>query len=86
MINLRVVSGWWFVQEVQLPTTNHQPNPVTYRVGGVAAAAVPIDSPETISSTRRFCWLPAGVSFDATGCFSPAPTVMIRSARTLRVR
>ena len=28
---------------------------------------VPIASPETMISTRRFCWRPAGVSLLATG-------------------
>ena len=31
-----------------------------------------------VISTRRFCARPASVSFDATGCDSPAPTVINR--------
>ena len=35
-------------------------------------------------STRRFCARPASVSFDATGCASPAPTVTTRDVTTPR--
>jgi hypothetical protein len=35
--------------------------------------AVPISSPETTSSTRRFCWRPAAVSFVVTGFVLPKP-------------
>ena len=33
--------------------------------------ALPIDSPETTISTRRFCWRPADVPLVATGRLSP---------------
>ena len=53
-------------------------------VGGVVPrisdSFVPMISPETTSSTRRFCWRPAAVSFDATGCVSPKPLAVRISA------
>src|SRR5688572_28395395 len=36
--------------------------------------ARPIDSPDTMISTRRFCWRPAAVPLVATGRVSPNPT------------
>jgi len=46
---------------------------------------VPIGSPETTSSTRRFCCLRAAVSLLATGCPSPNPAdEMLPRAKALR--
>ena len=39
----------------------------------ISDSFVPITSPETTSSTRRFCCRPAAVSFVATGVVSPKP-------------
>ena len=35
-----------------------------------------------VSSTRRFCWRPSGVSFDATGWVLPKPAVATRWSAT----
>ena len=42
--------------------------------------AVPVTSPETISSTRRFFCLPDAVSFGATGMEKPRPTLVIEAS------
>ena len=39
----------------------------------ISESFVPITSPETTNSTRRFCCRPAAVSFVATGTVSPNP-------------
>ena len=41
-----------------------------------------IASPETTSSTRRFCWRPTAVSFDTTGRDSPKPRAVMEPAGT----
>ena len=38
--------------------------------------SVPITSPETTSSTRRFSWRPLALSLEATGWVSPNPLVV----------
>ena len=43
-------------------------------VAGAPPILVPITSPETISSTRRFCWRPAAVELDPMGRVSPNPS------------
>ena len=42
----------------------------------IAVVAFPISSPETTSSTRRFCWRPAAVSFVVTGFVFPKPAAV----------
>src|ERR1035437_9337526 len=74
----------------QAPATTEQLGPVVLRktrhgrVGGrfldTTPIVVPITSPETTSSTRRFCWRPSAVSFDATGCVLPNPCDVIDAA------
>jgi hypothetical protein len=78
----------------QAPATTEPPGPVafaldTYHRRGVrerfwdsTPIMVPITSPETTSSTRRFCWRPSAVSFDATGCVFPNPFDVIDAAGT----
>src|SRR3984957_10748768 len=39
----------------------------------VVVSVVPRISPETTSSTRRFCWRPAAVELSATGIVFPKP-------------
>jgi len=41
--------------------------------------AVPITSPETTNSTRRFCCRPSAVSLDATGCVLPKPCAVMEA-------
>src|SRR5215469_3545570 len=54
--------------------------------GSGAGAGQPCFSTGTmVSSTRRFCWRPSGVSFDAIGWFSPSPTTIRRAPRTPRL-
>lgn len=51
--------------------------------GEVAAAtSVPIASPESTSSTRRFRWRPSGVSLPAIGCIFPKPRAVTAAAAT----
>src|SRR5260370_26446432 len=45
-----------------------------------ASAVFPIASPESTSSTRRFCCRPSGVSFDAIGSVLPNPLALIEGA------
>lgn len=40
----------------------------------------PIISPDTMSSTRRFCCRPSAVSFDAIGCAFPRPRAVTDAA------
>jgi hypothetical protein len=40
---------------------------------GPAPTEFPITSPDTMSSTRRFCCRPPAVSLEATGCVLPNP-------------
>ena len=47
---------------------------------GPAVRIDPMISPETTSSTRRFCWRPAAVSFVATGMDSPKPFAVTEPA------
>src|ERR1700687_1829965 len=44
--------------------------------------APPIASPDTTSSTRRFCWRPTAVLLSVTGRVLPKPTDVIASADT----
>src|SRR5271166_4076776 len=41
--------------------------------GGASSLNFPIASPESTSSTRRFCCRPSAVSFDAMGSLLPKP-------------
>src|SRR5215472_19021073 len=41
--------------------------------------ALPIASPDSTSSTRRFCCRPSGVSFEAMGTVLPKPRASIES-------
>ena len=50
------------------------------RFSDTTPTVVPITSPETTSSTRRFCWRPSAVSFDATGCVLPNPCDVMDAA------
>src|ERR1700730_6930637 len=52
------------------------------RYSDTTPIVVPITSPETTSSTRRFCWRPSAVSFDATGCVLPNSLEVIDDAGT----
>src|SRR5207253_4078792 len=47
--------------------------PRAYGVGLLGPMGVPMMSPETTSSTLRFFWRPAAVSFEATGFSLPKP-------------
>lgn len=49
---------------------------------GVVSPLIPIGSPETTISTRRFRWRPASVEFDATGSALPSPTAITFVAGT----
>jgi len=46
----------------------------------IVPIVVPITSPETISSTRRFCWRPSEVSFDAMGLVFPKPFEVVEDS------
>jgi len=62
---------------VALQTCCHRPCGSSQAQGYLAAMGVPITvpitSPETTISTRRFCCRPPAVSFEATGCVLPKP-------------
>jgi hypothetical protein len=45
-----------------------------------SAGVPPIAPPETTISTRRFCWRPFAVSFEAMGLVLPNPFEVIESA------
>src|ERR1035437_7256555 len=74
----------------QAPATTEQLGPVALRktrhgrVGGrfwdTTPIVVPITSPETTSSTRRFCWRPSAESLVATGCVLPNPCAVMDAA------
>lgn len=70
--------------------SSHQPSacdlrltPCDYLFDAVSllpSVRLPMASPESTSSTRRFCWRPSGVSFDATGAVFPKPLAVTASA------
>src|SRR5262249_61013187 len=53
-------------------------------VGHLGGRLVLLPEPGTVSSTRRFRARPAGVSFEATGSFSPKPCADTRLGLTPR--
>ena len=80
----------WFT-DVRLlgPGFNQLPGPCAWLLGRLygrgivretTPMVVPITSPETTSSTRRFCWRPSAVSLDATGCVLPNPCDVMDAA------
>lgn len=48
----------------------------------VALTGMPMASPETTSSTLRFCWRPAGLSLEVTGKVLPKPDALTEFAAT----
>ena len=47
---------------------------------GIGRISEPMISPETTSSTRRFCCRPVAVSFDATGWVLPNPLAVTEAS------
>ena len=55
------------------PRVISQAHAACHRTATACPICWPMISPETTSSTRRFCWRPAAVSFEATGWLFPNP-------------
>src|SRR6266849_3748899 len=78
--------SWGFVLSIARPPDKRPPNEggtdslglilrpsVVHRGDAGEPICTPITSPDTTSSTRRFRWRPAAVSFESTGCVFPNP-------------